>query len=80
MSNTVYANRPVIGPVGKLALEYCGVRLPLQVLQSQAGYYIGTFDPEGCGPVSRESCEYWRKESDAQLALSQRTWTQKESP
>lgn len=38
---------------GLLALEYCGKRLPLQVLQSAAGFYIGTMDDDG--PCSRES-------------------------
>jgi len=29
---------------GNLAQLYCGKLLPLQVLQSQAGFYIGTAD------------------------------------
>lgn len=40
---------------GQLALTYCGKFLPLEVLQSAAGHYIGTRDTEG--PVSRESHE-----------------------
>ncbi len=43
---------------GQLALTYCGKFLPLEVLQSAAGHYIGTRDTEG--PVSRESREYFR--------------------
>ena len=40
---------------GALALAWTGKRLPLQVLRSAAGHYIGTQDDEG--PVSRESVE-----------------------
>jgi hypothetical protein len=39
---------------GHLALIYAGKFLPLEVLHSAAGHYIGTRDSEG--PVSRESC------------------------
>jgi hypothetical protein len=42
---------------GALALAWTGKRLPLQVLRSAAGHYIGTQDDEG--PVSRESVEYF---------------------
>ncbi len=35
----------------------CGNRLPVKVLKSGAGYYIGTFCPK-CGPYSRESGYY----------------------
>ena len=41
---------------GHLALIYAGKHLPLEVLHSAAGHYIGTRDIEG--PVSRESAEY----------------------
>lgn len=61
---------------GKLALEICGKRLPLQVLKSQAGFYIGTFDDDG--PCSRESQEYYRSEALAQVALADRKFTQME--
>ena len=64
---------------GKLALEYCGLKLPLRVLKSQAGYYLGTIDEEG--PVSRESVEYFRTEREADAALmGHRKWTQKPQP
>ncbi|EKY3918149.1 hypothetical protein RCI35_002019 [Enterobacter hormaechei] len=43
--------------IGHLALFWVGKRLPLRVLRSAAGYYIGTTDEEG--PVSRESIEYF---------------------
>jgi len=62
---------------GQLARE-AGLRLPLQVLQSAAGYYLGTADEEG--PVSRESVEYWPTEAQAQTALAGiegTDWTQR---
>ena len=42
--------------IGKLAAS-CGFQLPLQVLQSAAGFYLGT--SELGMPISRESVEYW---------------------
>ena len=65
-------------PFGYLAHEYCGVTLPLEVLRSGAGYYIGTSDDEG--PVSRESNEYFRSAKAAQAALASGKWTQKMYP
>lgn len=64
--------------VGQLAYSLLKVRLPLQILQSANGYYLGTAND--AGPVSRESLEYWPSESDAQLALSSGEWTQNEEP
>jgi len=59
---------------GKLAQAFCGKSLPLQILQSAAGFYIGTVDD---GPCSRESIEYFRKREEAEEALSTGRWTQK---
>ena len=42
---------------GVLAKQYLDVSLPLQVLQSNAGFYLGTADDDG--PCSRESVEFW---------------------
>lgn len=42
---------------GKRALAHLHLELPLQVLMSNAGFYIGTLDEEG--PASRESVEYY---------------------
>ena len=67
------------GTYGLLAWEYCKKRLSLQVLKSNAGFYIGTFDSEG-GPCSRESVEYFRTREQAQMALDDSTWTQKLTP
>lgn len=77
-------NRPIpaaedhrLPRLGMLAAE-AGFRLPLQVLQSQAGFYIGTADDKG--PVSRESVEYFPNEDTAHHALTKGTWTQKPHP
>jgi len=59
---------------GQLASTYCGKFLPLEVLQSAAGHYIGTRDTEG--PVSRESREYFRSHAAAQRALERGGWSQ----
>jgi hypothetical protein len=58
---------------GKLALEH-GFKLPIQVLQSAAGFYIGTADESG--PVSRESDEYYGTRERAEIALERGEWTQ----
>ena len=63
---------------GKLASNYCGKFLPLEVLQSAAGHHIGTSDPEG--PVSRESREYFRSYAAAQRALERGGWSQLATP
>ncbi len=63
---------------GQLAQRYgCG-NLPLQVLSSAAGYYIGTDDDDG--PISRESVEYFKTKSDAQQALEDGAWSQRLNP
>ena len=55
------------GQSGHLALIHCGKFLPLEVLHSAAGHYIGTRDTEG--PVSLESREYFLSYSAAQRAI-----------
>ena len=52
-----------------------GYTLPLEILKSGRGYYIGTQCCEG--PVSRESEEYFKKYEQAELALKNGTWTQR---
>ena len=59
---------------GQLAEQAGNLGLPLPVLHSSAGYYIGTFSN---GPISRESVQYWDLEEEAQQALSDRSWTQR---
>ena len=61
--------------IGKLAAS-CGFQLPVQVMQSNAGFYIGTM--EFGMPFSRESVEYWPSEQDAKDALKNNSWTQKQ--
>lgn len=62
---------------GKLASEL-GLWLPVRVLQSFRGFYLGTANEEG--PVSRESEEYWPTREAATSALADGRWTQKVAP
>lgn len=64
--------------IGKLALEFCKIRLPIEVLKSAAGHYIGTAREDG--PCSRESLEYFRSETAAKEALASGRWTQRDNP
>lgn len=66
-------------PYGRLAKQYCGVELPVEVLVSAAGYYLGTFDAEN-GPCSRESDRYWGTREEAEAALQSGNWPQKPHP
>lgn len=65
------------GPFGKLAREELGERLPLEVLKSAAGFYLGTASEDG--PVSRESLEYWPSSAQALHALAVGDWTQRDT-
>lgn len=65
--------------IGYLALTFAGKRLPLQVLRSAAGYYIGTFDDHD-GPCSRESYEYFPSRDAAATALVTGAWMQRPYP
>ena len=76
MSSHLHTPKPA-APSGLLALKYVGERLPLQVLRSAAGYYIGTYDD---GPVSRESVEYFPTDEAARHALETGAWTQRQHP
>lgn len=49
----------------------CGSVLPLQVLCSNAGHYIGRFCPQ-CGPYSRVS-GYFNTEEEAKAYLKRTT-------
>lgn len=50
-----------------IVCDECGEALPLKVLKSGGGYYLGRHCPN-CGPYGRES-GYFRKEKDALEAL-----------
>jgi hypothetical protein len=63
---------------GKVALCYCGVTLPVTVLQSANGFYLGT-SSEGV-PISRESTEYFRTHDEAAQALESGKWVQRIYP
>lgn len=62
-------------PVGHLAYRDLGLSLPVTVLRSGAGYYLGTLNDEG--PVSRESEEYFTTHGQALQALASGSWTQR---
>ena len=64
--------------VGKLAKEWCGASLPLQIMESAAGFYIGTAREDG--PCSRESSEYWPTHAQAERAFELGQWTQRDHP
>jgi hypothetical protein len=60
---------------GHLAERWCKLKLPLQVLTSEEGYYIGTFNEDG--PISRESEEFYPTREAADAALAGGRWTQR---
>lgn len=61
--------------IGQLA-RASGRSFEVRVLQSAAGFYLGTTDTDGF-PYSRESVEYWPEEADAAVALTNGNWTQR---
>lgn len=63
---------------GKVAFDVCGTHLPVTVMKSAAGFYLGTCNDDG--PVSRESEEYWKSENQAHAAMLGGGWTQREPP
>ncbi len=65
--------------IGQLALEWGGCAFDLRVLESAAGYYLGTLDGLGM-PYSRESEDYWRTRQEATAALESGDWEQKLTP
>ena len=80
--STTSAPRALLSPGqkrGQLAHEILGVTLPVTVLQSGNGYYLGTHSPEE-GPISRESLEYFPTAAAAAKALDTGDWTQRDHP
>ena len=63
---------------GILAARF-GYDLPIRVLSSRAGYYIGTFS-ETHGVVSRKSQQYYPTQQLAEEAFRKGTWTQRRNP
>jgi len=65
---------------GQIAFTVLGLKLPLQVCKSAAGFYIGTLGSNtldiSAVPISRESCEYYRTFDAAKDALEKGSWTQ----
>jgi hypothetical protein len=70
----------VAGPKGQIARDFGGVSLPLEVMQSARGFYLGT-SQDGM-PYSRESAEYWPTHELAEKALDagEDAWTQRDHP
>jgi len=72
--------RPAPGVrVGEMARDSGGKRYALQVMESAAGFYLGTRDEDGC-PYSRESLEYWPDRTQAEAAMTSGEWTQRDEP
>lgn len=57
----------------------CGEPLPIEVLHSAAGYYIGQWC-SGDGPYSRLSEEYYSSFSKAKHALDENNFTMRQHP
>ena len=70
----------VPGPKGALAREWMGLSLPLSVMESPRGFYLGTYND--AGPISRESVETWATEAAAEKALASNGegWNQRDHP
>ena len=64
---------------GQLAAVWGKRLLPLEILKSPAGFYLGTLDTDG-SPYSRESIEYWPTRAGAARAMTTGGWTQKPEP
>lgn len=67
---------PPQADAGQLAYRELGLILPVQVLRSAAGYYLGTSNEDDF-PVSRESVEYFKTQEQAEQALASGNWTQR---
>lgn len=61
---------------GLLAGTFAGQMLPLKVLRSAAGWYLGTVAPSG-EPFSRESEGYYGTANEAERALVGGNWDQR---
>lgn len=64
--------------LGYLSIKY-GVAQTIKVCKSNAGFYIGTIDKNGC-PNTRESVQYYQRYDEAQIALQADSFTQKMNP
>ncbi|KGG96645.1 MULTISPECIES: hypothetical protein [Comamonas] len=60
---------------GVLAAQ-CGEVLPMQVLRSGGGFYLGTCTERG--PFTRESLETWNTQAKAEKAWAKGHWCQKD--
>ena len=78
---TVEIRRPINPKMrhARNARDATGEVLPLQVLESAAGFYLGAAT-EDEGPISRESLEYWPTRIQAERALASGDWNQLDGP
>lgn len=53
----------------------CGKEYPMEILQSAAGFYLGTYSDSG--PFTRESMQYWPTREKAKKAWDSGRWTQR---
>lgn len=68
---------PIVYPARGVLASTCGrFDMELRVLQSAAGFYIGTFCRQD-GLFTRESAEYFPTRLSADAALSSGHWTQR---
>lgn len=63
---------------GYIALQFGNATLPVVVLKSAAGFYLGT--TQNGVPFTRESQEYFPSQEAAEAALQSGNWTQREFP
>jgi hypothetical protein len=68
-------NNDITVVMGHLASKH-GEPRPLQVCRSANGFYLGTLD-DGI-PNTHESQEYWETRQEAETALSNGMWTQRQ--
>ena len=57
----------IMGGKMEVTCSECGRKLPLEVLYSGAGYYLGYMCPE-CGPYSRETSYMTKAEAYCEIA------------
>lgn len=75
MTQLVQSQAATSAKYGVLAAQ-CGEVLPMQVLQSGGGFYLGTCTDRG--PFTRESLETWRTAAQAEKAWANGRWSQKD--
>lgn len=65
--------------ISLLTEAYLNRTVALQVYKSAAGFYLGALSEHG-EPLARDSEEYWGTRGEAEAALANGNWTQRQSP